>query len=71
MTTVCCRVHPYHARAFARRLQERAAVHPGQNEVLYYENTEGGHAGAADAKQQAYVTTLYIRFLHKHLSGRS
>ena len=24
--------------------------------VLYYENIEGGHGGAADARQQAYVS---------------
>ena len=24
--------------------------------VLYYENKEGGHGGAADSKQQAYMT---------------
>ena len=52
------RVHPYHARAFARRLQEL-----GLQDIFYYENIEGGHSGAADSKQQAYVLTLYINFL--------
>ena len=52
------RVHPYHARAFARRLQEL-----GNRDVFYYENVEGGHAGAADSKQQAFVLTLYVNFL--------
>ena len=54
------RVHPYHARAFARRLQEL-----GTHEVFYYENVEGGHAGAADSKQQAFVLTLYMNFLKR------
>ena len=26
--------------------------------VYYYENTEGGHAGAANAKQRAYSSAL-------------
>jgi prolyl oligopeptidase len=57
------RVHPYHARAFCKRLGEI-----GAQDVFYYENVEGGHAGAADSKQQAYVTVLYIKFLKKYLS---
>ena len=31
--------------------------------VYYYENMEGGHGGAADNKQQAYMSTLYLDFL--------
>jgi prolyl oligopeptidase PreP (S9A serine peptidase family) len=27
--------------------------------------TEGGHGGAADSKQQAFMTVLYIDFLVK------
>jgi len=53
------RVHPYHARCFVKRLREL-----GNTESLYYyENIEGGHGGAADSKQQAYMTCLYIDFL--------
>lgn len=33
------------------------------NHILYYENREGGHAGAADSKQQAFVNAMYIEFL--------
>ncbi len=33
--------------------------------VLYYENIEGGHGGAADNKQQAFMTVLYLMFLQK------
>ncbi|CAE8640991.1 unnamed protein product, partial [Polarella glacialis] len=57
------RVHPYHARCFVKRLQEMGK---GDN-VFYFENIEGGHGGAADAKQSAYVTSLYIDFLWKVL----
>ena len=31
--------------------------------VLYYENTEGGHAGAANAKQRAYRSALVTTYL--------
>jgi prolyl oligopeptidase len=54
------RAHPYHARAFVKRLGE--AGHP---HTLYYENIEGGHSGAADPKQQAFMTSLWISFLWK------
>ena len=54
------RVHPYHARCFVKRLRDVGAPH-----VLYYENIEGGHGGAADNKQQAFMTCLYLQFLEK------
>lgn len=57
------RVHPYHARCFVKRLNE---MDKGDT-VFYYENIEGGHGGAADAKQSAYVTSLYMNFLWKML----
>ena len=38
-----------------------------EDRVLYFENKEGGHGGAADSKQQAYMTVLYMKFLWKHL----
>ena len=40
------RVHPGHARKMVARLMEYG--HP----VYYYENTEGGHAAAANLKQR-------------------
>ncbi len=46
------RVHPAHARKMVARMT--AMGHP----VYYYENTEGGHAGAANAKQRAYASAL-------------
>lgn len=58
------RVHPYHARCFVKRLQE---MDKGEK-VFYYENIEGGHGGAADAKQSAYVFSLYSDFLWKVLN---
>ena len=33
--------------------------------VYYYENIEGGHGGAADNKQRAFMMALYIDFLDK------
>ena len=56
------RVHPYHARAFVKRLQEVGAA-AGPTPPLYYENIEGGHGGAADNKQRAFMTCLYCQFL--------
>lgn len=52
------RVHPYHARAFVKRLEDL-----GSKNVFYFENIEGGHGGAADNKQAAYVTAMYLDFL--------
>lgn len=51
------RVHPAHARLLARRLAEA-----GQP-VDYFENTEGGHAGAADNSQVARVESLIYSWL--------
>ena len=34
-----------------------------QHDVLYYENIEGGHGGAADNKQAAYMSALAYTFL--------
>lgn len=56
------RVHPAHARLFAREL----AVH-GQP-VEYHENTEGGHAGAADNTQVAAMESLIYSWLIMQLS---
>eukprot|EP00959_Pyramimonas_sp_CCMP1952_P237637 4965974-Pyramimonas_sp.AAC.1 len=53
------RVHPYHARCFVKRLEELGNI----KELRYYENIEGGHGGAADSKQQAFMTCLWVNFL--------
>ncbi|MEP6860877.1 MAG: prolyl oligopeptidase family serine peptidase [Deltaproteobacteria bacterium] len=55
------RVHPGHARKMAARMIEQG------HDVLFYENIEGGHAGAADAEQAALMTTLAYSFLWKQL----
>lgn len=57
------RVHPGHARKMTAALE--AAGHP----VRYYENIEGGHAGAADNAQTAFKSALAYAFLHRMLAG--
>jgi prolyl oligopeptidase len=37
------------------------------HDILYYENIEGGHGGAADSEQEAYLVTLSYEFLAKEL----
>jgi prolyl oligopeptidase len=56
------RVHPGHARKMAARLEEQG------HEVLYYENTEGGHGAAANNKQSAFMEALAYTFLWNELS---
>ncbi|WP_255585651.1 prolyl oligopeptidase family protein [Tsukamurella sp. TY48] len=56
------RVHPGHARKFIAALRERGI------DVNYYENIEGGHGGAADNKQAAFMAALAYEFLLKELS---
>ncbi len=55
------RVHPGHARKMMARMREM-----GQD-VLYYENIEGGHGGAADNKQAAHMAALGYTFLWQKL----
>jgi prolyl oligopeptidase len=38
--------------------------------VLYYENIEGGHGGAADNKQSAYMWSLAYTFLWNQLDPK-
>ena len=56
------RVHPGHARKMAARLEEQG------HQVLYYENTEGGHGAAANNKQSAFMEALAYTFLWNELS---
>jgi prolyl oligopeptidase len=44
-----------------------AALEAAGHEVLYYENIEGGHGGAADNAQAAFKTALTYEFLHRVL----
>jgi prolyl oligopeptidase len=55
------RVHPGHARKMTAELEAA-----GQ-QVQYYENVEGGHAGAADNAQTAFRSALIYEFLHRTL----
>ena len=57
------RVHPGHARKMMEKM--RLAGH----EVHYYENIEGGHGGAADNAQAAYMAALSVEFLRLKLQG--
>jgi prolyl oligopeptidase len=36
--------------------------------VLYYENIEGGHGGAADNRQKAFMEALGYTFLDRELT---
>ncbi|WBS00872.1 prolyl oligopeptidase family serine peptidase [Pseudoduganella sp. SL102] len=51
------RVHPGHARKMVAKMREQG------HDVLYWENTEGGHAGAANNDQQAKMWALTYAFL--------
>lgn len=57
------RVHPGHARKMVARMRELG--HP----VMYYENTEGGHAAAANNRQRAYMSALAYTYLWRQLGG--
>jgi prolyl oligopeptidase len=56
------RVHPGHARKMAARMAEQGHA------LLYYENIEGGHGGAADNKQRADMMALEFSFLWQQLA---
>jgi prolyl oligopeptidase len=58
------RVHPGHARKLVKRLMDEC---PEAKDVVYYENIEGGHGGAADQKQRAFMSTLMWSFLEQRL----
>ncbi|MDP3673292.1 MAG: prolyl oligopeptidase family serine peptidase [Telluria sp.] len=55
------RVHPGHARKMVALMQEQG------HDVLYWENMEGGHAGAANNDQQARMWALTYTFLLNQL----
>src|SRR5439155_7931487 len=58
------RVHPGHARKMT------AALEAAGHRVLYYENIEGGHGGAADNAQSAFRAALIYEFLLQTLDGQ-
>lgn len=55
------RVHPGHARKMMARMQEQG------HQVWYYENIEGGHGGAANNEQTAFMQALSFSFLKQQL----
>jgi len=59
------RVHPGHARKMAAKMESL------QQDLLYYENIEGGHGGSANNQQAAYMTALAYVFLRRELASKS
>jgi prolyl oligopeptidase len=55
------RVHPGHARKMVAKMQALGY------DVLYYENIEGGHGGAANLPQTAFIQALIFTYLHQRL----
>jgi len=51
------RVHPGHARKFAQRLEDMGY------DFVYYENIDGGHAGAANLEETAHSQALIYSYL--------
>ncbi len=56
------RVHPGHARKMMALMMQQG------HDALLYENIEGGHGGAADSKQAAFMSALAYVFLWRELS---
>lgn len=57
------RVHPGHARKMMALMESQG------HDVMYYENIEGGHGGAANNKQRAYMQALAYAYLKERLFG--
>ena len=57
------RVHPGHARKMMAKMEYQG------HDVSYYENIEGGHGGAANNKQRAYMQALAYAYLKEQLFG--
>lgn len=55
------RVHPGHARKFAAKLEEYGF------DYLYHENIDGGHAGASNLKEVAFMRAMDYAFFWKYL----
>jgi prolyl oligopeptidase len=55
------RVHPGHARKMAAEME--AQGHP----IYYYENIDGGHAGVANLKENAYRAALMLAYMNREL----
>lgn len=61
-TTRDDRVHPGHARKMAAKMKDQG------HDVLYFENTEGGHGAGTTPEQQSYVNALVYAFFRKALN---
>jgi prolyl oligopeptidase len=61
ISTADDRVQPGHTRKMVARLKEYG------NDVVFYENTEGGHGGAADIEQGIKKSALEYTYLHEEL----
>jgi prolyl oligopeptidase len=55
------RVTPVHARKMAAKMEAQG------HDVLFYENTDGGHSAAADHKQNAEMWALSFVYLKRRL----
>ena len=55
------RVHPGHARKMVAKMESLG------HDVLYYENTEGGHAAASTNQQRAFMDALMYSYLLQEL----
>ena len=60
-TTRDDRVHPGHARKMFAKMRDMG------HEVLYFENTEGGHGSGTTPEQQALFNSLIYAFFRKEL----
>ena len=60
-------VHPRRPRPPGHARKMTAALEAAGHHVQYYENIEGGHAGAADNAQTAFRSALIFEFLHRTL----
>jgi prolyl oligopeptidase len=58
------RVSPVHARKMAAKMEAQG------HDVLFFENTDGGHAAAADHKQAAEMWALSFVYLKEKLGLR-
>lgn len=55
------RVHPGHARKMMAKMEQQG------HSVLYFENIEGGHGGAANNRQSAFMQALAYTYLRQQL----
>ena len=55
------RVHPGHARKMAKKMTDMGSP------IVYYENTEGGHAGSSNIDQFSFLLALQLDYLKDKL----